>query len=89
MPDKTKIQIENWNEEYDFLAPKSTLAAYPISKADLDGQFAPKKGRTVRVSFNFESETEARQALRELTRGTKQLIDFKEYINDPRKIECI
>lgn len=43
MPDGTKIQIEDWHENYKFLAPASTLGAYPISKVDLDGQFAPKK----------------------------------------------
>lgn len=52
-------------------------------------QIAPKKGRTLRVSFNFPSSKETKQAFDELTNGVKQLIDFKEYINNPTKIECI
>jgi len=89
MPCGTKIQIEDWSKVYNSMPPASTLAAYPISKANLDGQFAPIKGRKLRVSFNFESEMEARQAFRELTRGTSQLLDFNEFINDPRIIECL
>lgn len=85
----TKIQLEDWHNDFDFLPKASTLAAYPVSKIDVDGQFAPKKGRKLRVSFNFESEMEARQAFRELARGVKQLLDFSEFINDPRKIECL
>ena len=89
MPDGTKIQLEDWHGEFSFIPRASTLAAYPVSKIDMDGQFAPKKGRKLRVSFNFESEMEARQAFRELARGTKQLLHFNEFINDPRKIECL
>lgn len=89
MPDGTKIQIENWNEEYEFILPNSTLGTYPVSKVSLDGQFAPKRNQKLRVSFNFPSAEMARQAFRSLEKGNKQLIDFKEYINDSRKIECI
>lgn len=89
MPCGTKIQIENWNGEYDFIPVAATLAAYPISKVDLNGQFAPKKNRTFRASFNFENEQEAKQAFEDLKAGNKQLLDFKESINNPQKIECI
>ena len=89
MPCGTKLQIEDWSNDYDFLPRGSTLAAYPLSKVDLDGQFAPKRNKEFRVSFNFDSELEAKQAFNDLSAGSKQLVDFKGCINNPKKIECI
>lgn len=89
MPCGTKIQIENWHDDYRFFAPKSTLAAYPKSKISMDGEFSPKRNRKFRVSFNFDNEEETKQAYKELETGNKQLIDFKDHINNPEKIECI
>ncbi len=85
----TKIQIEDWHNVYKFFTPGSTLAAYPKSKVDVEGQFAPKKDKTMRVSFNFPSNLLTQQAFNDLKAGAKQLVDFKEYINNPKKIECI
>ena len=89
MPCGTKIQIEDWSKDYNFMPKANTLAAYPKSKVSLDGQFAPKLNKPFRVSFNFDSESEAKQAFYELEAGTKRLINFKENINNPRKIQCI
>jgi len=89
MPCGTKIQIEDWNGEYDFIPKASTLAAYPISQVNIEGQFAPKRNKSFRASFNFENEVEAKQAFNDLKNGVKQLLDYKEVINDPRKLECL
>ncbi len=89
MPCGTKMQIENWHGEYGFLPKAGTLAAYPVATVSLEGQFSPKRGRKFRASFNFDNEAEAEQAFNELTAGTKQLKDFINLINDPRKIECL
>lgn len=89
MPDGTKIQLEDWSDDYDFIPPSSTLAAYPKSQVDKEGQFAPKKGRTLRVSFNFPTSELTEQAFNDLETGNKQLIEFKEHINNPEIIECI
>lgn len=89
MPCGTKIQIEDWHEDYKFFAPKSTLAAYPISKVNMNGEYSPKINRPFRASFNFDDEKTTKQAFNELKEGSKQLIDFKEHINNPDKLECI
>ena len=89
MPCGTKIQIEDWHDDFKFFAPNSTLAAYPKSKVNLPGEYAPKLNKEFRVSFNFESEAETEQVFNKLKSGTKQLIDFKKHINNPKKIECI
>lgn len=89
MPDGTEIQLEDWNEDYRFMPPGSTLAAYPISQINMDGQFAPKRNQSFRISFNFDNEQQARQAYEDLIVGTKQLIDFKEAVKDRELIECL
>lgn len=89
MPCGTKIQIEDWSEDYKFFSPSSTLAAYPKSKVSKGGQFGPNLNKTLRVSFNFDSKTETMQAFKGLEVGIKQLSDFIEKINNPEKIECI
>ena len=53
MPDGTKIQIENWSEVYPGLQNPFTVAAYPISKADIIGYFSPKTGQEFRAGFDF------------------------------------
>ncbi len=89
MPCGTKIQIEDWNGEYDFMPFASTLAAYPISKVDINGEFFPKRNKKFRASFNFDNEEEAKQAFNGLESGANKLIDFKENFNNPKNIECI
>lgn len=89
MKDGTKIQIEDWHDDFNFFEENSTLAAYPISKVNQKGQFAPKMNRTFRLSFNFSTEEETQQAFIDLKIGAKQLIDFKDQLNNPEKIECI
>lgn len=89
MPCGTKVQIEDWSKDYKFLAPSSTLAAYPTSKVNMDGEYSPKRNRTFRATFNFGDEKATRQAFNELVAGSKQLIDFVKNINNPEKVECI
>lgn len=89
MPDKTKIQIEDWSEDYDFHAPNSTIGAYPIAQLNGEQFYSPKRGRTFRLSFKFSDEAEARKAFDELLKGEKQLIDFKEYTDQPELFDFL
>src|SRR5690625_1483640 len=89
MPDGTKIQIEDWSEDYDFYAPNSTIGAYPIAQVNGKQFYSPKKSRTFRLSFKFSDELEARKAFDGLLKGKKHLIDFKKHVNNKRLLEFL
>lgn len=55
MPDGTKIQIEDWSQDY-ITFPTLTLGAYPIAKCE--GNFV-RRGHTFRLSINREFHTDA------------------------------
>lgn len=81
MKDGTKIQVEDWSNDYDFMPVNGTLAAYPVSKANGEGQFAPRVGKTFRMSFNFDSEIDTKQSFDELLNGSKSLSCLRKNIN--------
>ena len=89
MPDGTKIQIEDWSEDYSFMAPASTLVAYPVAKTTSDRQFGPSRNKTFRLAFSFESDKETKKAYEDLIVGVKQLIDFKEYTDQPELFDFL
>lgn len=89
MQDGTHIQIEEWNEDYNFMPYADTLASYPLSKTTIQRQFAPKAGEKYRIAFNFESAEETQKAFNNLLTGEKILSDYKENISDLRYKDCI
>jgi hypothetical protein len=89
MPNGTAIQIEEWNENYDFMAYGSTLATYPKSKASHKGAYSPKANETYRFEFDFNSERETREAFSGLTSGAKTLVDYKVSISRKEYADCI
>jgi hypothetical protein len=89
MPDGTKIQIEEWNENYSFMPYSSTIASYPKSKVSHEGTYAPKQNKIYRFQFDFKSEEETKNVFNELLAGTKQLIDYKANLYDLRYTDCI
>lgn len=89
MKDGTKIQIEDWHDEYNFMEKGSTLVAYPKSKMNMEGEYSPKLNRTFRASFNFDNAKDTMEAFKGLKHGIKRLSDFKEYMNNPKNNECI
>lgn len=89
MPDGTKIQIEEWNENYKFMPYGSTLASYPKSKVSHNGAYSPKGNETYRFSFDFKSEEETIKAFNDLLSGAKKLIDFKENMTNKQYLDCI
>jgi|SRR5690625_1573665 len=78
MQDGTKIQLEDWSDDYKFIPPASTLATYPKAKVSSDRQFGPRRNKTFRLEFCFESNEEARKAFENLSHGTKTLLDYKD-----------
>lgn len=89
MPNGTKIQIEEWSESYKCIPYGSVIASYPKSKVTKSGAFAPKLNQTYRFSFNFNSESEAKEAFKELLSGSKKLCDFKENLDVKEYADCI
>ena len=80
LADKTPIQIEDWFADYPCFAMNSNLVAYPKSKADIPGDFAPKYGKTFRADFSFNSAEECLAAFNALITGQKELTDYCEYL---------
>lgn len=90
MINNTVIQIEDWSEDYKFMPYGSIIAAYPISKHSLDGQFSPKRGRSFRFQIDFNSYEEAKEVFNKLVTGKKSLTDYKGSFNgDTEHLECV
>lgn len=86
----TKIQIEEWNEDYSFMSYVSTIGAYPISQVNCSGTWSPKRGETFRLQLDFKSYDEAKEAYIELINGNKTLKDYKnEFSGHAEDWECI
>lgn len=76
MPDGTDIQIEDWSTIYSCYTKNGTLAAYPISKWNCVGDFAPKIGKKFRAEFEFHNEKECKKAFDNLISGNASLLDY-------------
>lgn len=88
--DGTAMQIEEWSENYSFMAYGATLAFYRESKATHTGSYAPKAGVKSRFSFDFKNNEQAEQAFSDLAAGTKDFKDFLEYWGEkPEYKDCI
>ncbi len=66
MPNKTKIQIEDWADDYSFHKYADTIAAYPTNR----------RGEQFRADKQFADEAEAAAAFKELSSGRATLDDF-------------
>ena len=66
MPDGTKIQIEDWHENFSIYAEASTIAAYPKDR----------HGKAFRASRSFESAEVAKCAFENLISGACTLSDY-------------
>lgn len=75
LQDGTKIQQENWNNDYYFEAPNSTVAVYPMPK-NIDKNESLISGKKFRLEFNFDTTTQANNCFDSLINGDKTLKDF-------------
>lgn len=89
-PDGTKVQIEEWKEDYSFMNYGSTIGAYPVSQINCTGSFSPKRNQTFRCQFTFNSHDEVKEAYTELINGNKTLKGYKnEFSGHEEDWECI
>jgi len=90
MSDGTKIQIEEWKEDYSFMSYGSTLATYPKSKQTLDGSFSPNRNETFRFQLSFNSHEETKEAYEKLLNGDGQLNEYAcNFKGDNEYLDCI
>ena len=76
-PDGTKIQIEDWKEDYSFINVLS-IATYPMAKNTSKYRWV-ESGKTFRLDINkFNNDEEVYQAFNNLVNGDKQITDFSE-----------
>lgn len=91
MTDGTKLQIEDWSADYSFYPQGHLLAAYPIAKASLQGQFTPKMDRKFRYEMRFDSNEQAQKAFNDLCNGVTTLKDYSDKLqsNDKEYAKCV
>ena len=89
MSDGTKIQIEEWSENYSFMPYGSTIASYPKSKVSHAGSFSPKGNETYRFEFDLNSNKEAEQVFNSLLNGNSVLADHKSKLTRKEYADCI
>jgi len=90
MPDGTKIQIEDWTEDYTCFDTLS-IAAYPRSeRLPRSRKSWVVPGEEFRVSIDkFKRNKDTEQAFEALRNGTKAVKDFADYFWDPWHIEML
>lgn len=89
LPCGKKVQTEHWHSNAHINIPIDIVAAYPIAKESLPGEFAPKRGRLFRLSIDFDSKEEAAEAFEEIRTGKKQLLDYKNQFQNKEFIDCL
>lgn len=86
MPNGTKIQLEDWHDDYPSIFPANyCVAAYPIAKDSLlryNLYCYPHIGKPFRLDFLFDGASAAEQAFQALQSGEKSFNDFAEFACD-------
>lgn len=77
MPDGTKIQIEDWTEDYTCCNTLS-MAAYPVAKNT--GKYRTVRSReTFRLSLEgYKTDEDVKQCYKELESGVSKIEDFAD-----------
>ncbi len=92
MPDGTKIQLEDWSEDYSCFAPADCIAAYPVSKMSIkkaSGYCYPIVNEKFRCSFHFGADKSAELAFVDLAMGNISLLDIAEFLHYPWQKDCL
>lgn len=102
MPDKTKIQLEDWSEDYpSFHAKSDVIAAYPIAKVSASRTVFeginrqpcvweyPPQYHSFRLCLRFPCGSDAEKAYSKLLDGTARLLDYVEYMEEKKYAACI
>ncbi len=71
-PDGTKIQIEDWKENYPNSYKTLTIGCYPIARQD--SRLLIKKGKTFRCSIEvFKNDEECKEFFNKLAAGSETI----------------
>lgn len=92
MPDGTKIQLEDWSEDYSCFAPIDCISAYPVSKMSIKkarGYYYPVVNEKFRCSFHFGIDRSAELAFVDLAMGNISLLDIAEFLWYPWQKQCL
>ena len=89
MKDGTKIQREDWSENYSFYPFGCAIGAYPKATASTATPYGQRRGREFRVQLDFETTGEAEEAFFMLESGRKTLKDYAANLFDVSDIEYI
>ena len=87
-PNGTHIQIEDWSENYTFHNKNATIGFYPMALENIYREDKPhwtpypKRGKTFRASFNFNTEEEALEAFVLLENGCREFADYMDNYSD-------
>lgn len=102
MPDGTKIQMEDWHEDFPTIhTPKDVVAAYPIAKhyatrSEYEGisyipcvHEYPERYRTFRLALQFPCTDDAEAAYNNLLNGVARLLDYEKYFQEKKYANCL
>lgn len=101
MPDKTKIQIEDWSEDFPKIhSENDVLAAYPVAKKpatvmEFEGVSGfrrfeyPQQYRKFRLAFQFSCASDAEKAYINLLNGNATLLDYEENMQEKQYAKCL
>lgn len=79
----TKIQIEDWTQDYPGIYKYYSIAAYPISKESSEHGFI-RRNHTFRLGLEyFSSNEEVFNVFEMLENGTLALEDLSDYYANP------
>ncbi|WP_252225311.1 MULTISPECIES: hypothetical protein [unclassified Clostridium] len=91
MKDGTKIQIEDWTKDYDFIKVLN-IASYPIAKRTnyKDILRIPTEGDQFRISIkNFKNDNEVKEVFEKLKTGSITLLDLKNKFDNKNNADYI
>lgn len=92
MPDGTKIQLEDWSEDYSCFNPVDCIAAYPVSKSSIkkaSNYYYPVMNEKFRCSFHFGMDKAAELIFIDLEMGNITLLDIAEFLYNPQLKQCL
>lgn len=92
MPDGTKIQIEDWKENYSFVKTLS-ITTYPIMKRLPVSRksifYKENKPFRLELDKKWKSDTEVYEVFEALKTGKMKIEDCKKYFRESWYSECI
>lgn len=84
------LQLEDWSKDYPGTFPYgSTMAAYPIAKADGSTYFSPRRGQPFRCAFYFPNREVAGDAAEAIAFRGAELSWYADYLDRKDYLPCL